>query len=125
MTQPPALPPGRVPLDGPPPAPMPMATGDPRGGGGGYGGLANPGEDPQKEAMKGLAAAFQTVDQVLLAAAQSLPQGSKEFGMARKLIEQGLSKGLAAIGQSPETSSTAAGDQFPGGGFGSVGAVGT
>lgn len=120
---PPGLPQGRVPLDGPPPLPAALPTGAPQGNG--FGGLAPTGEDPAKEQMKGLAAAAQTVDQVLLTFAQALPQGSKEFGTARQLIEQGLSKGLAALGQDPEVSSTNAGNQYPGGGFSSVGATGT
>lgn len=121
---PPGLPQGRAPLDGPPPLPAPVPTGDPTSGGG-FGGLAGGSPDPAKDQMKGLAAAAQTLDQVLMQFAQSLPQGSKEFGAARKLIEQGLSKGLAALGQAPETSTTATGNQYPGGGFSSVGATGT
>lgn len=118
---PPGLPQGRAPLDGPPPLPSAIPA-DPSGG---FGGLAPAGADPAKEQMKGLAAAAQTVDQVLLTFAQSLPQGSKEFSTARQLIEQGLSKGLAALGQTPEVSSTNAGNQYPGGGFSSVGATGS
>ena len=124
MTVPPGasgLPPGRVPLDGPPPAPQPMPVAP-----AGYGGLggASP-EDPAKSQMKGLAEAAQTVDQVLMTFAQSLPQGAKEFGLARQFVEQGLSKGLAALGGTGEVTPTSAGDQFPGGGFSSVGATGT
>src|SRR6185295_14899546 len=104
------MPPGRAPLDGPPPLPAPMPTGAPQGGYGSVG--AQGAEDPAKAQMKGLAEAFQTVDQVLLAAANAMPGARKEFSAARKLIEQGLSKGLATMGQSPETSPTAAGSQF-------------
>ena len=123
MTVPPGQP-GRLPLDGPPPAPQPVPTGQTPGSGfGGIGGGAS--QRDAQDQMKGLAEAAQTVDQVLLTFAQSLPQGSKEFGAARQLIEQGLAKGLAAIGSDPEISTTEAGNQFPGGGFGSVGATGT
>lgn len=107
-------------MDGPPPLPALSPT-DPQG----YSSVGAQGvEDPAKAQLKGLADAFQTVDQVLMSAAQALPTGAKEFAAARKLIEQGLSKGLASIGQSPETSPTAAGTQFPGGGFGSIGGLG-
>lgn len=125
MTVPPAaggpggMPPGRVPLDGPPPMPAQAPTGAE-----GYASVGVNAEDPQKDAMKGLVNAFQTVDQILLSAANALPQGGKEFSAARTLISQGLSKGLAAMGQAPEDSPTAAGMQFPGGGFSSVGGVG-
>ena len=112
---------GRTQLDGPPPLPTPMATGDPQGG---YSSVGAQGEDPAKAQMKGLSEAFQTVDQVLLAASNALPSGQKEFAAARRLIEQGLSKGLASMGQAPETSPSAAGTQFPGGGFGSIGGLG-
>jgi hypothetical protein len=127
MTVPPSAggpggtPPGRVPLDGPPPLPAQAPTAPNSGG---YSSVGAQGEDPQKEAMKGLVSAFQTVDQILLSAANSLPQGGKEFSAARTLISQGLSKGLAAMGQAPEESPTAAGSQFPGGGFSSVGGLG-
>lgn len=111
-----------TPLDGPPPLP---ASVSPTAANNGYSGLAPDAEDPQKGAMKGLMDAFTTVDQVLLAAANSLPEGSKEFAAARKLIEQGLAKGLATLGANPpEASPSAAGSQFPGGGFGSVGGLG-
>lgn len=116
-TIPPGLPAGTQ-LDGPPPAPGGIPVGPPQSG---FSGLGNPGEDPAKKAMQGLAEAFQTVDQVLLTAASSMPEASEEFGAARKLIEQGLAKGLAAMGQNPEVSTTNAGNQFPGGGFSSVG----
>jgi len=114
---------GGSPLDGPPP-PAAMIPAQGQGQGSGYNGLAQPGEDPQKKAMQGLAEAFQTVDQILMTAAASLPGASQEFGAARKLIEQGLAKGLASLGQSPETSATASGAGFPGGGFSSISGIG-
>jgi len=115
---------GRTPLDGPPPLPQQVPTA-PGGGSGGYQGLGGATDDPQKEQLRGIAQAAQTVDQVLLTFSQALPQGSKEFDIARKAVEQGLAKGLAALGQAPEVTSTDAGSQFPGGGFSSVGAIGT
>jgi len=106
---------GASPLDGPPPLPAGVT---------GYSGLAPAAEDPRKGAMKGLMDAFTTVDQILLAASNSMPDGSKEFAAARELIEAGLAKGLATLSSPPESSPTAAGSQFPGGGFGSVGPLG-
>jgi len=57
------------------------------------------------------------LDGLLLNMARALPAGAREFGQCRELLKRGVAKALSAIGQTPATSPTSAGQQFPGGGF--------
>ena len=57
------------------------------------------------------------LDEMLLNMARTLPAGAEDFGVAREALKRGVAKSLSAIGQTPATSPTAAGTQFPGGGF--------
>ena len=72
------------------------------------------------QAMRGIIQVIQSIDRILLSVITALPQGAKEFSMARQLIESGLAKALT--GPSPVSSTpTEPGTQFPGGGFSSFG----
>jgi len=108
-------PPGISPLDGPPPSPvnggMPsvsaLAGPAPSGGmGSGVGGAGG------GEAVQGILAMGQQLDQAVLALSQAIPVASAEFSQARELIKQGLAKFLTTASQMGPPSLT--GGSFPG-----------
>ncbi len=104
-------------LDGPPPAPVAPgpSTTTPL--------VAGPAEADAaqaQDAAKQLVSLGGEVDRTLMSLAKLAKEGSAEFGQARKLIQTGIAKFLAANGKAPATSPTAIGEQFPGGGFSSI-----
>lgn len=116
-----SLPPGSR-LDGPPPSPdmagpgvsAPPRTNAPTKATGGNAALI-PKEQQASEVMKGIAMAFDKIDKVILEAARALPEGARDFAVARKALQAGLKKALAKAPEPPSASPVATGNQFPGG----------
>lgn len=106
--------PGPPALDAMPPSP---AIAAPALAAQGFG--AGPQEAERKVQLKGLLDALGRVDLVLMLAAREMPEGAKDFGTARELIEAGIVKAVGA----EDLASSSPGDtgtQFPGGEFGGV-----
>lgn len=124
-------------LDGPPPSPvtapaaasessqMKMLTGGAAPGqpGGPTGPGARPSGAPD---MSGIMMLSQKVDEALMSLAQALPAQAAVFGQAAELLKNAVAQAMqsqpggggATGGGAPMGSSSQAGPQFPGGGFG-------
>lgn len=100
-------------LDRPPPSPEvpPGAPGSPQPLMGGPEGKEG------KSRVSTLVDMAAGLDELFLSLSRNLPAGAEEFGQMRELLKRGVAKVLSSIGQTPATSPTAAGAQFPGGGF--------
>lgn len=87
------------------------------------GGPEGPGGPEQL--IKGILSIGAQIEQTLISFAQAMPQGAKFFQQASEMIKQGIAAEMNAAGgsseQPPAASPTAAGPQFPGGGFGTGG----
>lgn len=99
-----------------------MAPGKPQGpqGEAAPGGPQGATPPPSPEQMfKSVLQIGDQIDATLKTFAQAMPQGAAEFAQATVLIQQGIAKAISALAgrEPPTSSSTAAGRDFPGGGF--------